>query len=535
MQVSNSPESSDITSPDFSSLSPVDLLKELEVLVNETEQSPRLSKRQIKEIAKACVEALSKHGTITNTLLAFLKETYEPVTSTPTLQTPDDRPKILSSDKPPSSAPARKRMTLQQLHGYLGFCQINNWDVIHDIAQPNIDIIKTGEKVLELGDVANIKKSRKNNIPIQRPLNFMDTVHMDIGYGDCLAVGGAQYCVLFVDRSVRKHFVYPLRSLNHEEIIGCLDSLVVDAGCAPRRILTDFDNKILDGRVTKWFQFHKVKVQAAPPGRQNQNGLVECAWQTSCNMARSYITDMRMPREYWYWAIRHSFQVMDYLPVTVNGLSTTPFELTYGVKPDYRVLFRLFSTGYFCHEKDGTRKRDGIAEAKTMQGIAIGRCRKSDGMLFYCPHTREIYTSADYKLDEGASTATLFNLRYDGGIFVGLYNSGDKTQATEPYPEGTSIIWVTKIGSKKVRMRGTVISVPLPSDDTALPDNSHLEATYKIKWVDGCIYSVPPAMMDDIVDFPDLTKRHNFTFPAWLQTNQKVMYLRDGEYIKGLM
>jgi len=48
-------------------------------------------------------------------------------------------------------------------------------------------------------------------------------------------------------------------------------------------------------------------------------------------MARSYITDMRMPREQWYWALRHSFQVMDYFPVTVNGLSTTPFELVYGI------------------------------------------------------------------------------------------------------------------------------------------------------------------------------------------------------------
>ena len=36
-----------------------------------------------------------------------------------------------------------------------------------------------------------------------------------------------------------------------------------------------------------------------------------------------------MPRESWYWTLRHSFQVMDYLPVTVNGLSTTPFELIY--------------------------------------------------------------------------------------------------------------------------------------------------------------------------------------------------------------
>jgi hypothetical protein len=41
-----------------------------------------------------------------------------------------------------------------------------------------------------------------------------------------------------------------------------------------------------------------------------------------------------------------------------------------------------------------------------MQGIALGRCRKSDGMIFYCPHNKQVYTSSDYKLDEGRSTPT---------------------------------------------------------------------------------------------------------------------------------
>ncbi len=99
-----------------------------------------------------------------------------------------------------------------------------------------------------------------------------------------------------------------------------------------------------------------------------------------------------------------------------------------------------------------------------MQGIALGHCRKSNGMIFYCPHNKQLYTSSDYKLDEGRSTPTTFNLWYDGGIFVGLYNNNSPTTSTEPYPEGMPVsfpICSPHLGSSPVYMRGTVISVPM--------------------------------------------------------------------------
>jgi hypothetical protein len=118
--------------------------------------------------------------------------------------------------------------------------------------------------------------------------------------------------------------------------------------------------------------------------------LVECAWQTMSNMARAYNTDMQMPKACWDWALWQSVQAMNYLPFTVESISTTPHELVYGVKPDLWVLFWMFSTGYFRHNCDSTESRHGIGTSKTMQGIALGRCCKSDRMIFYSPHTKEI-------------------------------------------------------------------------------------------------------------------------------------------------
>jgi hypothetical protein len=131
-------------------------------------------------------------------------------------------------------------------------------------------------------------------------------------------------------------------------------------------------------------------------------------------MARAYITDMQMPRTFWFWSLRHATQVSNYIPCKVNGELTTPFKLIHGVKPDYRIRFRLFSTVYFKVERDSAQARDGIVEARSKQGIAISQDRKLDGLLIYCPHSKKYFVSNSYKLNKGRSTATAFNLKYDG-------------------------------------------------------------------------------------------------------------------------
>jgi len=72
---------------------------------------------------------------------------------------------------------------------------------VSEVGQDMINIINDGDIPLELGDVANIKISRRNKAPIPRPPNFLDVVHMDIGYGDCKSVGGSQCVLLLVDQA----------------------------------------------------------------------------------------------------------------------------------------------------------------------------------------------------------------------------------------------------------------------------------------------------------------------------------------------
>jgi len=49
--------------------------------------------------------------------------------------------------------------------------------------------------------------------------------------------------------------------------------------------------------------------------------------------------------------------------------------------------------------QNGLVECGGVSDSRLMQGIALGCCRKSDGVSFYSPHSKKLYISSDYKLD----------------------------------------------------------------------------------------------------------------------------------------
>jgi hypothetical protein len=219
----------------------ISTLKELSI--DSLAQPSSLSPTEIKEIYTIIVSHLQKHGKITLDLINLLKD-GPPSSHTPTSSTPKDRPTLLSSDKMPSSTASHHRFTIPQLSRHFGFRSLKNWDILHDVCQPNFSLSHPSERPLELGDVANIKKARSNKTPIERPSNFMEVVHCDIGYGDTKSIGnGASYCIILVNRATRYNWIYPLRSLRHDSIKSALSQWTLDAGQFPSRLYTDFDQK----------------------------------------------------------------------------------------------------------------------------------------------------------------------------------------------------------------------------------------------------------------------------------------------------
>jgi len=69
--------------------------------------------------------------------------------------------------------------------------------------------------------------------------------------------------------------------------------------------MTDFegcvdDDKIIGGELKKMLSQHQVKNFAAPPHRQDQNGLVERHWQTIVSMTRNCSKSSHLPSEFWW-------------------------------------------------------------------------------------------------------------------------------------------------------------------------------------------------------------------------------------------
>jgi hypothetical protein len=95
---------------------------------------------------------------------------------------------------------------------------------------------------------------------------------------------------------------------------------------------------------------------------------------------------------------------------------TTPFELYYGHRPDYRNLFKWGSVGYYRRVANSGVKR-GNFNVQSSVGLAIGRSNHTNGMIFWDPVTSRMNVSADYKLDPTGSVPRHFpSVCYDGLI-----------------------------------------------------------------------------------------------------------------------
>lgn len=442
-----------------------------------------------------------------------------------TSQTESDRPNLMPCDIPSHSEQSTRRLTHHQLHRYFGFRQLRNWSIFNEVGNGNVQVVNSGKPPLELGDVANLKRSRRLKQPVPRPRKFLTAVHLDIGYGDCVSIGGFRYTLMLVDRATRERYLYGLRTLDHESIIKALEEFRAEAGGLATVFYTDFDPKLLAGKVQSWLHSQKSRIMAAPPEHQDENGLVERNWYTIVDMARAFITDKQMPRSFWFHALRYATQLSNIFPVRVNGINTTSHELAYGVKPDYRILFQLFSTGYFKVERDGNRRRHGIAEAQSRQGIAIGRSRKANALEFYCPTSKTIHTSADFTLDEGCNTPRAFNLKYEGGIFFGLYDHSPAARGVEPFPNGTRIM----VGQQS----GVVMSTPKSAATLQIPDAA-AQLWYTIRMDDGNIERVNATDMPKYVP-PDSSGDDPVVLPAWIENDHPVTFLHLGEYHKGYL
>jgi hypothetical protein len=247
-------------------------------------------------------------------------------------------------DKPSSSLPSKITYTEDFVRASVRFRRIDSIkNKFSDLYQNTIafDSLPT-DAVLDNGDFSTLHKTPRNTQPVPRPRSFGEVVHMDIIFGPDISIGNIHYGLLFTDCHSQMTYLYPLQNLG-SDIVKQLESFFAHLGFSPKRLISDFDTKLIGGKSREYLNRLKIHVNAAPANRQDRNGLAERHWQTMTAMARNWLASAELPAKFWYYAVKHAAEVCNYFPIKLeDGSWSTPLELAHGVKLDLRVLFKVF-------------------------------------------------------------------------------------------------------------------------------------------------------------------------------------------------
>ena len=228
--------------------------------------------------------------------------------------------------------------------------------------------------------------------------------------------------------------------------------------CTPKRIITDFDTKIMGGDTVRFLQSKGCAVSSSPPDHQNQNGLSKRNWQTITRMARSWLTANLLPPSYWWFAVKRATEVSNYFPVTKDGKLTTPFELVHKTKPNLCLLFPLFSVAYVRKVKDGTTKRNKFS-GHSLRTIIVAKSDRSNGYTFYHPPSGQYIESIDFVLDPTLPSGSVFNIQYESSVNFNRLSVGNKFVIPSLPPSST--VYFTYEGHPS---SGTILHIPTPQD-----------------------------------------------------------------------
>ena len=217
------------------------------------------------------------------------------------------------------------------------------------------ELISTGADFpRSLGSEATLPRPKRGQSIDPELFTYLDVVHLDIAFGDCVSIGGFSYCLILVDRATRYNWAFGLSDLSSESIRSALLKSRSAAGRFAKVFRCDCDKKLVGSGVKEFLLKEKSDVISATEGRQSSNGLVESHWKTMVRMARAFLTEKQMPRTFWFFAIVEAARRMNTIPGKYKGKLASPFMLVHGVGQDARTWFPLFSICYFNHTKDST-------------------------------------------------------------------------------------------------------------------------------------------------------------------------------------
>ena len=190
------------------------------------------------------------------------------------LHHPNSRPPPIRPCDTPNSSKTKRTYTLEELHRLTGCRCFRNYQ--HPIfSTKDGTLLNTGKFPLSLGTYATIPKTPSGKAIDRLPAKYLDIVHVDIAFGDCVYVSGYNFALIFVDHATCYNWKFGLKSLQHNDIQAAFLAFRDEAGSLARQFRCDCDEKLFGSAVRSFLHGNNLSIVASPAGRQSSNGLVE--------------------------------------------------------------------------------------------------------------------------------------------------------------------------------------------------------------------------------------------------------------------
>ena len=223
------------------------------------------------------------------------RKTSDPLTCMDTkdiielLHTPDSSPPPIKPCDTPNPSDTKSHWTAEELHCITGCrCFCNYWHLLS--VSKDGTYIDNGKFPTSIGAYTTIPKA-----PCGTATKYLDVVHLDIAFGDCMSVGSFKYTLIFVDRATRYNWCFGLKSLQHDDIITAFLAFWSKAGSLAKQFCCDCDEKLFGSHIHSFLHLKRSSIIASPAGWHSANGLVESHWKIMVHMSRAYLTEKQMP------------------------------------------------------------------------------------------------------------------------------------------------------------------------------------------------------------------------------------------------
>ena len=123
----------------------------------------------------------------------------------------------------------------------------------------------------------------------------------------------------------------------------------------------------------------------------------------------------------------------------------------------------MFSIAYIDKPRDNNSSRKSF-HSQSLRVIVIGRSTTSNCVEFYHPPSKQVLTSADYRIDPTLAAGPTFNMNYDGGLFFNTYHNEADTHIMSTHALDTTV-YVKLNHNSNIHVAAKVIGISQKESD----------------------------------------------------------------------